>query len=214
PPRANARSAPPPRCAAALGCGRPGGNLHRPHFFEIVEATNLGSEQMNNHVASVNEHPVRLRQTFNSRHDAEFGLHTLHEVIGQSRHMARRVATRNHHHVGDRAFTLQRNGNDIDGLVVVERSENQIMQTSFTRGLTLNATVSGGNRRQPVLPTWWCDHMLLPNPDCALAVPLMTRQHLAVPGRKAQVTRTLSTFSSSGSASAPFEADPKPVPNV
>src|SRR5690606_37308774 len=95
-----------------------------------------------------------------------------------------------HHVIGDRAFARQRNGDDIDGLVVVERSEHQIMQTRFTRGLTLNATVSGGNRRQSFLLTWWCDHMHLSSAASACAMPLMIRPHRAAQGKPARATPT------------------------
>ena len=105
----------PARCA---------GRLAHPHLFEIVEGANLRAEDMNDHVARIDQHPVAMRYAFDPGGNAGL-VQILDDPVGDRADMALRPAGRHDHVVADRRFISQIDGEDVLGLHIVEAGEDQ-----------------------------------------------------------------------------------------
>lgn len=103
---------------------------------------------MNDHVVGVDQDPVGRWQTFDARRAADAILDPLGKLGGHRRHLPRRAARSDHHMVGDARFARQRDGDDLDRLVVVERLEDETMEVF---DVDYRTAVAGG----PVNRTIW-----------------------------------------------------------
>src|SRR5271156_2756759 len=63
----------------------------RPHFLEIVEGPHFGTEDVNDHIARVDQHPVAMRNTFHPGRNANF-VQVLDDPVGDRADMALRPA--------------------------------------------------------------------------------------------------------------------------
>ena len=79
---------------------------------------------MNDHVASVDEHPIAMRHAFDLRVNADFAQIFDHPV-GHGSDMAMRSAGGNDHVVADRRFVSKTDREGVLGLHVVEAVEDQ-----------------------------------------------------------------------------------------
>src|SRR5688500_7815722 len=79
-----------------------------PHPLEIVEAAHFGAEQVHDHVAGIDQHPVGGREPFDARIAMAFLLEALGEVRGDRRDLAGRAPGGDHHVVGDARLALER----------------------------------------------------------------------------------------------------------
>src|SRR3546814_14373509 len=89
------------RCALVTGvqtCALP--ISERPHAFEVVEAAHFGPEQVDDHVAGVDQHPIGVGQSFDTDAVARFLLDPPRQLVGDRRDMARRPAARDPHKIG------------------------------------------------------------------------------------------------------------------
>ena len=59
---------------------------------------------------------------------AEIALDPLGELLRHGGHLAGRAARGDHHMIGDVGFPAERDGDDVDGLVVVERTKHEIVK--------------------------------------------------------------------------------------
>src|SRR5580700_321602 len=109
--------------ARDLACAlcRPAGH---PHLLEIVEGADFGPEDVNDHVARIDQHPVALRRAFDAGRNAGF-VQILDHPVGDRADMALRPAGRYDHVVADRGFIAKIDGEDVLGLHVVEAGEDQ-----------------------------------------------------------------------------------------
>src|SRR5918998_5719703 len=59
-----------------------------PHLLEVVEAANLGTEHVDQHVAGIDQHPVAGGQPFHARIAEPLILEVLDHAVGDGAHMA------------------------------------------------------------------------------------------------------------------------------
>src|SRR5258705_10755647 len=64
---------------ARLACG---GAAAQPHLLEIIERTNLGPEDMNNHVAGVDQHPIAMGKALDSDAGEPSATKALQHLLG------------------------------------------------------------------------------------------------------------------------------------
>src|SRR5580698_10491458 len=95
-----------------------------PHLLEVIEGTDFGPEDVNDHVTRIDQHPVALRRAFDAGRNAGF-VQILDHPVGDRADMALRPAGRHDHVVADRGFIAKIDGEDVLGLHVVEAGEDQ-----------------------------------------------------------------------------------------
>lgn len=97
-----------------------GSDVGRPDAFEVVELAHFGAEDVDDHIASIDQNPVGIRQAFDADLIDAFVLQLARDVIGEGRDVAGRAAGSDDHGIGHRRFSGERNRQDVLGLVVVE----------------------------------------------------------------------------------------------
>jgi hypothetical protein len=102
--------------------------LTRPNPLDGVKGAHFGAENMGNHVASVNQHPICIGQAFDPCPSDARILELADNMVGDSRHMTVGAARRHNDRVGKRAFASQINTHDIFSLVFIERGQDQILE--------------------------------------------------------------------------------------
>jgi hypothetical protein len=100
---------------------RPAG---QPHLLEIVEGPNFGAEDVNNHIARVDQHPVAMRYALDPGGNA-YLVQVLDDPVGDGTDMALRPAGSYDHVVADRRFVSQVYGEGVLRLHIVEAGEDQ-----------------------------------------------------------------------------------------
>src|SRR5262245_7620539 len=78
----------------------------RPHFFQIVEAADLGAKHVDDDVAGIDQNPVGVGHALDTGLDAGTAK-ILDHPIGDRSDMAIRTATRNDHVVADARFAVK-----------------------------------------------------------------------------------------------------------
>ena len=96
------------------------GRQGRPEFFQIVEGSDLGPEQMHHDVAGVDQDPVALRHAFDPQIAETLRLKPVDELIGNGRDMAVRAAGGDDHLIGESALAVKIDRGDVFGLGVIE----------------------------------------------------------------------------------------------
>ena len=81
---------------------------------------------MNNDIARVDHHPVRLRQTFDTRGCVARLLDPFCQFLGESRHLTGRPSRGDDEIIGQRGFAPKIDGYDLFSLVVVQRGLNEL----------------------------------------------------------------------------------------
>lgn len=104
------------------------GTVHRPDFFDLIEGADLGPEEVDDHIARVDQHPVGMGQALHLGAAVSRILQSTQQVIGQRRHMALRPARRDDDRIGQGRGALEIDGDDVFGLVVVELGQDQMGQ--------------------------------------------------------------------------------------
>ncbi len=99
-----------------------------PDLLDVVEGPDLGAEQVDDHVARVDQHPVAVGQALHTAPAIALVLEGAQQVVGQGRDVTVRAAGRDDQAVGDRALVLQVDEDDVLGLVVVQALEDQGFQ--------------------------------------------------------------------------------------
>ncbi|PAV66666.1 hypothetical protein WR25_13309 [Diploscapter pachys] len=117
-----------------------------PHALQVIEGAHLGPEQVDDDVIGVDQHPVGSLQPFDPHRTAELGLHLFGDLVGHRCDLPRRAAAGDHHMVSDRRFARERNRNDLFGLIVVQRRQDQSQQR-FDFGRVGRTHGLGGTRQ-------------------------------------------------------------------
>jgi|GEM_PF-5927898 len=123
------------------------GRRHRPDFFDIVEAADFGTEDVNDDIANINQHPVTGRKPLDARLAMAGFLQRPQDVIGQSPHMAVGAARSNDQGVGDRAFAAQVDTDDVLRLIILKTVENQRLNRQTVLSGDGGTLVNIGRRR-------------------------------------------------------------------
>ena len=100
--------------------------MRAPHLFKIVEGAHFRSEDVDDDVTGVDQHPVAMRQAL----DADAGdaplLQRLDDVVGDRPHMAVRAAAGDDHVIGDRGLAFQIDADGVGGFLIVEPRQNDL----------------------------------------------------------------------------------------
>jgi hypothetical protein len=95
-----------------------------PQFLDIVETADLGAEDVDDHIARIDQHPVGMRQTF----DLDIALACLPELdrqlIGDRADVPVRAAGGNDHPVRKSGFAVEIDGDDVFRLGIFKLGEN------------------------------------------------------------------------------------------
>jgi hypothetical protein len=87
-----------------------------PHFLKIVELPYFRAEDMDDDIARVDQDPVAMRHSlYPWCGDADLFQGSDH-TLGDRSHMRVGAARGDDHHVGDRGFAVQVDGNNVFGL--------------------------------------------------------------------------------------------------
>jgi hypothetical protein len=100
----------------------------RPDLLDVVEGPDFGPEQVHDHVAGVDQHPVAVRQALDPGAAVPGVLQSAQEMIGHRTDVTMRTARGDDHAVGDRALTLQVDEDDVLRFFVVEAFEDEAFQ--------------------------------------------------------------------------------------
>lgn len=110
-----------------------------PHFFKIVKRPNLRPEDMHDHIADIDRHPVGLIQSLSLHVLHALERKPVHQLVGQRAHMPGRSPRGDHHVIGKAAAIIELDGYDVFGLVCVQRLLNKV----FDFGRRQRARISG-----------------------------------------------------------------------
>ena len=99
-----------------------------PHALEIVEAADLGAEEVHDHVGRVDQHPVGLGQPFEPHRTVAFALDPLGELLRHGRDLASRSTRGDDHVVGNARLAGERDRDDVLRLILVQLVEHQCVQ--------------------------------------------------------------------------------------
>jgi hypothetical protein len=96
-----------------------------PYFLKRVKVANFRAEDMDDHVAGVDQDPVRSGQAFDLGGAVTGFLQCPQQMIRNRAHMTMGTARCDHHVIGHRGFALDIDGNDVFGLGVFETFPDQ-----------------------------------------------------------------------------------------
>src|SRR6059058_4191929 len=115
---------------ASPACRRtdPGIITKRPHSFQIVKISHFGTENMDDDVVRIDQHPVGRWKPFDSNALAKSLLDLVGKLNGHGRDLTGRATGRNDHVIGDIRFARERDRHDLLRLVVVQRLKNEPME--------------------------------------------------------------------------------------
>lgn len=120
--------------ADAFGLLRPGTVFtDRPHALEIVVAANFRAEEMDDHIAGVDQGPIALRQALDPNAGQAPLLQLAREVLGERRDMARRTSRCDDDGIAQRRPAAEVDLDDVFRLVVVEGGEDAREKGRFGR---------------------------------------------------------------------------------
>ncbi len=125
--------------------GRMARGIGRPDTLQIVELPHLGSEDMHDHIASIDQNPVGVRQALHPNllqpRLSKFSF----DVVGEGRHVTLRAARRDDHGVGYRRFSAEIDLEDVLRLVVIQLGGDLMRQKlGSVRVLSRTAGGQGG----------------------------------------------------------------------
>jgi hypothetical protein len=84
-----------------------------PHLLKVAELANLGTEDVDDDVVGVDEHPVAVGQAFDARRRQARFLALFNHAIGDGSDVNVGAAAGNDHHVGESGFAVQVDGDDV-----------------------------------------------------------------------------------------------------
>ena len=97
----------------------------RPHLFQLIEGAHLGPEDVDDHVACVDQHPVAMRHAFDADL-ADAGLvQVFDHAIGDRAHLPAGSSGGYDDEVGERTLAAEIDGDGILGLHIVDACEDQ-----------------------------------------------------------------------------------------
>ena len=111
----------------------------RPHSFQIVKISHFGTENVDDHVVGVDQHPVGGRQPLDPDDPAKSLLDLVGKLNRHRRDLPGRAPGGDHHMVGDVRLAGERDGHDLLRLIVVERLKDEIVEVFDVDGLAAAA---------------------------------------------------------------------------
>jgi hypothetical protein len=97
------------------------GQSRTPELLQIVKMTHFAFEQMHDHVAGIDQHPIGLTGTLGAQPLEPPELEAIEQVLGHTRDVPLGAAGRDDHEVGKAGLAGEIAGLWVDRLVVGER---------------------------------------------------------------------------------------------
>src|SRR5438876_9219156 len=85
----------------------------RPHSFQIVKISHFGTENVDDHIVRIDQHPVGGREPFDSNVLPKSLLDLVGKLNSHGRDLPRRAARCDHHMIGDVRFSGEGDGHDL-----------------------------------------------------------------------------------------------------
>ena len=99
-----------------------------PHAFEVVIGPDFRAEEMNDHVARVDQHPIALRQALDAGARKTPVLEALRQVFRRRSDVPRGPSGRHNDGIAQRGSSREIDRHDVFGLVVIEGGDNARQQ--------------------------------------------------------------------------------------
>ena len=96
-----------------------------PHLLQIVEGADFRTEDMNDHVARIDQYPIAMRHALDPGVAQTRLREILEDAIGDSAYMALRPTGGHNHAVRKSGFQGEIDGHGVLGLHVIEAREDQ-----------------------------------------------------------------------------------------
>jgi len=109
-----------------------------PQLFQIVKAADLGPENVDDHIARIDQHPVSLGQAFDAEIAVAVFLQLLHQLVGNGADMAAGSAGCHDHAIGNGRFAGEIDGDDVLGLGIFQVGANGVEERVFRFAGTCN----------------------------------------------------------------------------
>jgi hypothetical protein len=104
--------------------GGAGRLLHRPHAFEIVVSADFGTEDVNNYIARIDEHPIAGCQPVDRTRAVARFLQSPCKMLGNRAYVTLRTAIGDDDGIGERRTAFEVDRYDVFGFVVVEGNQD------------------------------------------------------------------------------------------
>lgn len=118
-------------------------HIRGPELLELVELAHLRTEDVDDGIARVDQHPIAMGQALDPDIPLAGRLQPFHEMLGDRADMPLRAAARHDHIIGDRRLTVKVDRHDVFGFVIFEGIENELDEIRAIGGAT---TVTGQSR--------------------------------------------------------------------
>jgi hypothetical protein len=102
--------------------------VHRPDLLDIVVAANLRAEEVDDDVADVDQDPIAVRQALDLGAAVAGVLEGAQQVIRHGADVTMRAPGGDDQTVGEGAFVLEIDEDDVLGLVVIQAAEDQVLE--------------------------------------------------------------------------------------
>jgi hypothetical protein len=119
------------------------GPISAPHLLEIVELAHLGTEQMHEHIAGIDQNPVAMRQPLDAWRFQAGVFDRLDHVLGDRSDMYAGASGGYDHGIGDRGLAMQVEANDVFCFGIFETRQNGLREKT---GVRLSRTLHRGKR--------------------------------------------------------------------
>lgn len=97
----------------------------KPHLFKLIELAHFRTEDVNDNVAGINQHPVTSFLAFHLGGQVKLFLDTVGQLFGNRRDLPRRAARADHHIVSHVRAAAQVDLHNLFGFVIFNRSQNR-----------------------------------------------------------------------------------------
>lgn len=107
------------------------GAIDSPDLFDVVEGPHFRTEQVDDDVTSIQQHPVTVRHTFDLHLAQAHFLEQAQKVVSQGTDVTVRTARSHDHGVGHRAFAAQVDQDKVLCLVEIQLRQNGVFQVGL-----------------------------------------------------------------------------------
>lgn len=98
-----------------------------PEALEIIKTPGFVPEEMYDHIACIDQNPVRLTSTFSDIADHPSGFEPLKQMRGHRFQMSPGATRGNHHGIGHAGFSGEIDGNGVDRFIIKKRCFDEML---------------------------------------------------------------------------------------
>jgi hypothetical protein len=123
----------------------------RPELFDIVEASDLRAENVDDHIARIDQHPIGMGQAFNAQIALPGLLQLYRQLVGNGADMAIGPAGGDDQPVGQSRLAIQVYGDNVLGLGVFKLGKDGFEESGFRLAFGRGGSFRGAFRRSAFL---------------------------------------------------------------